>query len=240
MQETDNKNNLGRYIKRKRKEKDLALRDLSDLTKISHAYLSIIEKGLDPRSGNPISPTLSTLQKLAKGLDVSLEELIYVNNCGDNMILPDGAIPFSMDNIRMIPVVGVISAGKPEITENLIDSYWPMDTRLLEKYCKDFDKAFYLRVRGNSLQPFISEGDIVFVVPEPVESGEIGVVMFNDHDACLKIVKFTQDNDMVVLISTNPDYEPVALHKSECVIIGRVALYIGEFKRRRNGFPSLR
>lgn len=233
-------NNLGRYIKQKRKEKKLSLRDLGELTDISRAYLSIIERGVDIRSGSPVRPTLSTLQKLAKGLDISLEELIYVNNCGDN-IRPAEAIPFSIEKIRMIPVMGVISAGKPDLTENLIDAYWPMDTRLLREYCseEEFDKAFYLRVKGNSLQPFISEGDIVLVVEQPVENGDVALVMFEDQDACLKIINYIKNDDKIVLISTNPDYLPVTIPKSECSIIGRVVLYIGEFKKRKKSFfPS--
>lgn len=228
----EKQNILGQYIKAKRKEKDLSLRELEETSGISRTYLSILERGADIRSGSPVKPTLETLKKLARGLGVSLEELIYVNN-SENIIRPAGAVPFSMDKIHMIPVLGLISAGKPDITENLINAYWPMDMRLMQQYCseEEIKESFYLSVKGNSLLPIVREGDMVLVVPQPVENGDVALVMFGENDACLKVVNYTSDGK-IILISTNPDYMPISLFPSECHIIGKVLLYIGHFKKR--------
>lgn len=69
-------NKLGKFIKKIREEKDLSLRDLASLCDLSHSYIDSIEKGKDPRSGKPVSPTVDTLGKIAKGLGVSIFELL--------------------------------------------------------------------------------------------------------------------------------------------------------------------
>lgn len=56
-----------------------SLRDISKISGTSHTYLSIIEKGVDPRTGNPIKPTPHTLKILSKTYNYSYEELMKVS-----------------------------------------------------------------------------------------------------------------------------------------------------------------
>lgn len=69
-------NELGNYIRKKREEKDLSLRDFASLCGLSHSYIDSIEKGADPRTGKPVSPTIDAIEKIAKGLGLSIFELI--------------------------------------------------------------------------------------------------------------------------------------------------------------------
>ncbi len=61
---------IGRKIKRLRKEKKLTLQELSRRSGVSPGYISMLERGFKK------SPTLEVLKKLAKGLDIKLSELI--------------------------------------------------------------------------------------------------------------------------------------------------------------------
>ena len=82
-------NQLGNFIEQKRKERGLSLRNFADMCNISHSYLDNLEKGVDVRSGKPVSPTIETLQKLASGLNLSLIDLLkaggYINS-SDNAL----------------------------------------------------------------------------------------------------------------------------------------------------------
>jgi transcriptional regulator with XRE-family HTH domain len=60
---------LGAYIRVQRNLADLSLRGLSDLTQISNAYLSQLERGLH-------QPSLRVLQSIAGALNVSAETLV--------------------------------------------------------------------------------------------------------------------------------------------------------------------
>lgn len=59
---------LGHYLREQRQAAELSLRQLADKTGISNPYLSQIERGLK-------KPSAEILQSLAKGLQISAEQL---------------------------------------------------------------------------------------------------------------------------------------------------------------------
>jgi transcriptional regulator with XRE-family HTH domain len=60
---------LGGYIRLQRQLADLSLRQLSDLTKVSNAYLSQVERGLH-------QPSLRVLRSIADALNLSADSLL--------------------------------------------------------------------------------------------------------------------------------------------------------------------
>ena len=69
---------LGEFLKEKRLEKGVSLRDFSKQLNISHAYLAKLEIGIDPRSGKDVIPTLETLDKIASGLNIPQKTLFQL------------------------------------------------------------------------------------------------------------------------------------------------------------------
>ena len=60
---------LGEYIRLQRQMADLSLRGMAELTKVSNAYLSQIERGLH-------QPSLRVLQAIAEALDIPADTLL--------------------------------------------------------------------------------------------------------------------------------------------------------------------
>ena len=60
---------LGGYIRLQRQMADLSLRRLADMTKVSNAYLSQIERGLH-------QPSIRVLRSIAEALNVSADTLL--------------------------------------------------------------------------------------------------------------------------------------------------------------------
>ena len=60
---------LGQYIRLQRQMADLSLRGMADLTKVSNAYLSQIERGLH-------QPSLRVLQAIAQALNIPADTLL--------------------------------------------------------------------------------------------------------------------------------------------------------------------
>src|SRR2546423_15553685 len=60
---------LGEFIRSQRQLARLSLRDLSDLTKVSNAYLSQIERGLH-------EPSVRVIRAIAEALQVSADTLL--------------------------------------------------------------------------------------------------------------------------------------------------------------------
>lgn len=73
--------NIGEMIKLYRTKTKLSLRDFAEKCGTSHSYISMLENEKNSKTGEPIVPSLSALQKIAKGLEISLNELISI--CDD-------------------------------------------------------------------------------------------------------------------------------------------------------------
>lgn len=101
-----------------------------------------------------------------------------------------------------IPVLGRVAAGVPiEAIEDIIDY-----EEIPESMSRSAD-YFGLQIRGNSMEPKISEGDVVIVrKQDDAESGNIVIATVNGDEATCKKIKKTESG--LMLISTNPDYEP--------------------------------
>nr|DAO84302.1 MAG TPA: Repressor protein CI [Caudoviricetes sp.] len=124
------------------------------------------------------------------------------------------------DAIR-IPVLGYVAAGIPiEAIEDIVG--WED----ISKVRYGSGEYFGLQVQGHSMEPKISDGDVVIVRRQPdVDSGDIAVVLVNGDDATVKKVKKSPQG--VTLIPSNPAYEPMYYTNAEIEslpvqILGRV------------------
>lgn len=139
------------------------------------------------------TPGQFKLSVLAEALDVSEQWLMGYDVPG--VKLPKTS-PVS------IPVLGYVRAGIPiEAVEEIID-YEEISSELAAT-----GEFFALSIKGDSMEPKMSEGDVVIVrKQESVENGETAVVLVNGNDATVK--KFYRSDAGIKLISTNPVYEP--------------------------------
>lgn len=121
----------------------------------------------------------------------------------------------------VINVYGRVAAGVPiEMIEDIIDT-----EEITEEMARTGD-FFALQIHGDSMEPRMTEGDVVIVrVQEDAESGETVIATVNGTDAtCKRLKKYA---DGIALISTNPAYEPMYFSNKEVVekpvrILGRV------------------
>ena len=74
---------LGGYIRLQRQLADLSLRQLADLTKVSNAYLSQVERGLH-------QPSLRVLRSIADALNLSSDTLLSQAGMAGGRESPDG------------------------------------------------------------------------------------------------------------------------------------------------------
>lgn len=121
-----------------------------------------------------------------------------------------------------IPVYGRVRAGIPNAAiEDIIDTE-EIDPEMV----KDGSEYMALKIRGDSMEPKISDGDVVIVRKQPdVESGQIAIVMVNKNDATCKRVRKYRDG--IELVASNPMYEPMFYSNEQIAelpvtIIGRV------------------
>lgn len=100
-----------------------------------------------------------------------------------------------------IPVLGSVAAGIPiEAIQDIVD-YEEIDADMAAA-----GEYFGLRIKGNSMEPRIREGDVVIVRrQEEAETGDTVVVLVNGDSATVKRIKIEPNG--IALIPNNPAYD---------------------------------
>jgi len=99
-------------IRSYRNSHSLSQRQFAAQCDLSNGYISILEKGLNPSTGKPVTPTLPQLKKLADGMSLSLADLLeQVDDMPIELASADFAAPltiasspivFSNDEVALI------------------------------------------------------------------------------------------------------------------------------------------
>ena len=161
-------------------------------------------------------PPIKKLQELSKIFNVDMDDL-------NNIDLQSRISDRSSDRKKgvVIPVLGHVAAGIPiEAIEDVID------TEEITQEMAATGTFFGLKIKGNSMEPKISDGDIVIVrQQEDAESGDVVIACVNGDEAtCKRLRKY---KDGIELVSNNPSYEPMFFSNKDIVekpvaILGRV------------------
>lgn len=202
----------GKRIKKRRTELGLTVDDLAK--KLGKNRATVYRYESDEIENFPTS----VLEPLAKVLKTSPAYLMGWVDAAE-----DSACSFSNPQkiSTVINVYGRVAAGIPlEMIEDVIDT---------EEIPEDMAKTgsfFGLQIHGDSMEPKISDGDIVIVrQQDDAETGDTVIATVNGTDAtCKRLRKY---RDGIELISTNPSYEPMFFSNQEIKskpvrIIGRV------------------
>ena len=152
-------------------------------------------------------PDLETLKIIAEKLNTSIDQIV-------------GKTPKKQIGIK-IPVFGTVAAGIPiNAIEDVIDhEEIPEDLAKLGEH-------FGLVIKGDSMEPRMTTGDVVIVrVQSTIETGDVAIVRIENENATCKKIKKTPEG--IMLISLNPDYEPMFYSNKEIEqlpveIIGKV------------------
>ncbi len=183
-------------LKQARKEKHVSQAEVSRLLGVTQQAVGKWETG---RS----TPDPGTIARLAEILDTTADALLGLHTAA-----ADAAAAFSRYTECLIPVVGTVKAGYGALAfeEDYGSEYASV---------KDPSQYFYLVVKGDSMEPRISDGDLALVHRQPtLENGDLGVLVYGtDGEGTLK--KYLQRGNAVVLQPFNPAYEELVLRGEE-------------------------
>lgn len=111
-------NALGKTLRKLRG--DRTLREIAEITGISHTYLGLLEKGIDPRTKKEIKPSAETLQLLAKTYQYPYDELLKLANYLPEETRAEIAIKFFLSHPEEIK--------KLNLESSLLDKLYPPGT----------------------------------------------------------------------------------------------------------------
>ena len=194
---------LGDLIKQYRKEHGYSMDAFAQKSGLSKAYISILERNVNPVNGKPVIPSLETIKAVSQAIGADFNDVIAMLDGNQKVILhseapsiPPGFIP--MPEMMQVPLIGSIACGTPILAEQNIKSYigvpaaWRAD--------------FALECHGDSMAPTMCDGDVVCIRKQPeVEQGQIAAVRIGE-EATLK--HFYYQNDVMTLLADNPSVCP--------------------------------
>ncbi len=197
--------NLQNRLKNLRKEFNYTQKDMGDILGITASAYGFYEQGRT-------EPTLDILEKLSNVFSVSIDYILG----NDDVRLKN---EIKIDNVVKLPVLGSVRAGT---------GGWAIEEVIGHEYafnlCADTSDYYYLKVKGDSMEPRISEGDLALVKKQSdVESGDLAIVLINGDEGVIK--KVIKRDDCLELHSFNA-YYPVRVFSGQALqdvkIIGKV------------------
>ena len=220
---------LGEYIKEYRQTKSISQRQFANICGVSNGYISMLEEGKNPRTGEPLIPSLPTLKKISSAMNISLHDLIAsVEDMPIDMTEKENIHTY--DNIlplpkhKKIPLLGTIACGEPIFAEENLDGY---------TLCpEDVEADFCLRCKGDSMiGARIHDGDIVYIKQQQtIENGEIAAVLIDDEATLKRVYK---KGDSLILQPENPAYEPLIFVReemNEVRILGKAVCFLSKVR----------
>ncbi len=113
------------------------------------------------------------------------------------------------------------SAGGGAVNYELDSTPLVIDKQLLDHINSSYKYTEVLQVFGESMEPDIKEGSLVFVDKSKREISSTGVYLINTNDGLfVKGIKI--ENDRTILKSINQSFEDITLYIDDVDIVGRV------------------
>lgn len=221
--------NLGEIIKEYREKNNLSQDIIAERSGFSKAYISVLERNVNPKSGLPPIPSIKAIKAIARAINSDFSTVF--NALDDNLkaslaesIPKDDIIAkipgaFPLNPTHKIPLLGQISAGLPLYAEENVEGYLWTDLNHGAEY-------FGLRVKGDSMNAAnIKDGDVIIVRKQDiVDDNDIAVVLVDNENATVK--RYHRTGDIVILTpqSTNPLHhlQQYDLKNHSVRILGRV------------------
>jgi repressor LexA len=176
-------------------QEELALRIGGDT---STSTISRIEAGR-------INLTQAWLEKIGSALGVNPIDLIA-----------DAA-----SQVRLIPIIGYVSAGQWAEAIEAPDGWLPIPGDI------GGPQAFALKPKGDSMDQLAAEGEFIVVDPDQLEliAGKAYIVTNGEGDATFK--RYRPDPPRLEPDSSNPEHQPILIGREPFLVVGRVVYAAG-------------
>jgi repressor LexA len=130
--------------------------------------------------------------------------------------------------LRNLPVLSWAQAGQATEFDEI-----PRDWNEVVPSDVSDERAFGVRLRGDSMEPRFSDGDIAILLPSvPPTNGEVVVANLRDEGILCKIMHVQLDRNLVTLSSYNPAYPALERHRDQFHWIYPVSAIIKQLRRK--------
>ncbi len=185
----------------------MSLREAAKSAGISHVHVKDIE-------ADKIKPSFEKVVNLLRAYSADIQE--FLEQIG---YLPQNVESASIGKLNSVPIISLVTAGS---WNEACEVFEPGEAD--EWVSSDYkgQNIFAVRVKGDSMEPEFTEGDIIILDPHMKPNpGDYVIVRNDEGEATLK--QFKQYGQTKVLHPLNPKYDDIELkHGHQYVIVGRV------------------
>lgn len=250
---------LGEVIKKYRHDHGkMSMQAFADKCGLSKGYIAMLERNKNSKTGDPVIPSVETFMKVAKAMNMTLNDLadivdenqpvaltsndfpkgtmLYhtiVDNNLDTLkshIWGDDDTPSLTDSVTSAVRIPVLGSVPAGIPLEAIEDIvdWEDIPREWTKGGKEF---FGLKIQGDSMYPKYMEGDtIILRKADDCESGDECVVYVNGYDATFK--KVIKKTDHIILQPLNSAYEPMMIDYNDEINPIKIVGVVVELRRK--------
>jgi SOS-response transcriptional repressor LexA len=199
---------VGEYLKKKREEKGLSLRDASKLSGVSYVHIRDIELGKK-------TPSFNIVMALLRAYHADIQEFLK-----ETGYLPADVEIAKTKKLRPVPIISWVTAGK---WHEVVDPYQPGVAEEWVESDVAGANVFALRVKGDSMEPEFVEGDIIIVNPHIAPKPGDFVIVKNEENGEATFKQLKKYGDTLILHPLNPKYPDIEITSRHKIrIIGKV------------------
>lgn len=121
---------LGEVIKQYRAVHNMSLRAFAKLCNLSNGYLSLLESGKNPKTGEALSPTVETLGKIANGMGISLDDLFDMLSDEEHITINGGEEYEWREELRANPDLRMLLSASKNLDEKDIQQLIALAERM--------------------------------------------------------------------------------------------------------------
>ncbi len=93
---------LGEWIKEYRTRHGMSMQDMANVCGLSKAYISMLERGINPTTQKPVSPTLQAFEKIAVATGQDVDSLLKILDDEQPITLNPSTVKFSNEEKNLI------------------------------------------------------------------------------------------------------------------------------------------
>ena len=240
---------LGEIIKEFRAANKLSMAKFAEMSNVSKAYISVLERNKRPDTEKPVVPSIPIIKNVAEAMGMSFDDLF--NMLEDNQVVSvvDDSVVNKISNI-----VYRLSNDRQRKVYNYADDLMKEQDGIEEEkvvylvrgrksaagsmiHVDDVDANMgvlpssivpnganeLVQITGDSMEPIIKKGSEVYLRYQPtVEDGEIAIVRVEDEGVTCKYL--FRDGENIILKSENSKYEDIVVDANKVSVIGKVLI----------------
>lgn len=217
-------------LKRVRENAGIKIRELSRLTGYEIGVLQAVEDGLARMSESMAEAICRALPGITKEelLDGSDSPIMREENVTYGTFGTKPKIKMAGHKLRYVPLLSWAQAGS--LDAGFLDEAY--DYSAVISIDINDRNAFGVKIRGNSMEPRIVEGDSVIVCPGwTPKSGDTVICRTVEGDVMCKLFQPKNGGELVILSSYNSAYPPMELKRSEIAWIYPVGQVVQNLRR---------